>query len=402
MSDVIPAYEAHRETPPPVASDEPMLVLQSTVNHSSSPSSDSTRSGPSSRSPSGSEQSTPLSTSPSRPSSALPPVITEELQPIVQDKPPVNAADAPAAAGLSSLSSSASSVPLSHSSPNPSPRPALNSLTSSRKGSTFRRLPLRTASSKSALPSSPLRPHSTHVRTPSGLSGTTRILDPQPVRTPDTTNRSLLPLAAPTPVTMEHSHPALPILNLPSTPITQGNQGYRPCTPASTSQRSTLATSPVMASPTALAPPGVPAASSISPTPSSSSTPALIDQHSSTPGLRNRTPAPYRPGFQPKGVYRPRTDEFLAARKHKGDVDRVERTRLERRLEKLINLHFPHPDKKRKQLSDRPAPAPVQNRRASSFFDIDLTSLTAKSAGDLWKGVVSAQAGGKNDIRGQY
>ena len=79
---------------------------------------------------------------------------------------------------------------------------------------------------------------------------------------------------------------------------------------------------------------------------------------------------------------------------------------MERRLEKLINLHFPHPDlKKEKEKEKEQAttrPAPVQNRRASSFFDIDIGSLRGKSAGDLWKGVVSAQAGGKNDIRGQF
>ena len=106
-------------------------------------------------------------------------------------------------------------------------------------------------------------------------------------------------------------------------------------------------------------------------------------------------------------MYRPRTDEFLEARRQRNDKDRVERTRLERRLEKLVSLHFPHPDQKAKEkekergsLGVRQAPA--QNRRASSFFDIDIATLRAKSAGDLWKGVVQAQAaGGKNDIRGQ-
>ncbi|GJE95157.1 FYVE-domain-containing protein [Phanerochaete sordida] len=141
-----------------------------------------------------------------------------------------------------------------------------------------------------------------------------------------------------------------------------------------------------------------PVAPAISPAPSTSSVTAVSGR--ATPGSRTRTPAPYRPGFQPKGVYRPRTDEFLEARKQNGDKDRVERTRLERRLEKLISLHFPHPDvkeKRKEQTLSRPQAA--QNRRASSFFDIDIASLKGKSAGDLWKGVVQAQAGGKNDIR---
>ncbi|KAF8129002.1 hypothetical protein EV363DRAFT_389387 [Boletus edulis] len=53
-----------------------------------------------------------------------------------------------------------------------------------------------------------------------------------------------------------------------------------------------------------------------------------------------RSSAPYRPGFQPRGVYWPRTDEFAQARKAKHAI-RIERTKLERRLEKLIQLHFP-------------------------------------------------------------
>ena len=45
-----------------------------------------------------------------------------------------------------------------------------------------------------------------------------------------------------------------------------------------------------------------------------------------------------------------------------------------------------------------------QNRRASSFWDIDFSDLKNKSAGDLWREVLQTQAssqGGKNDIRGK-
>ncbi|KAF7311523.1 FYVE-type domain-containing protein [Mycena kentingensis (nom. inval.)] len=92
--------------------------------------------------------------------------------------------------------------------------------------------------------------------------------------------------------------------------------------------------------------------------------------------------APYRPGFQPKGVYRPRTDEFVAHRQAhaiSAGYASAERTKLERRLEKLIALHFPEEGRKRPGL----APA-AQSRRASSFFDLDIKAILS---------------GGKEDIR---
>lgn len=128
---------------------------------------------------------------------------------------------------------------------------------------------------------------------------------------------------------------------------------------------------------------------------SSQSVPAAT-QRAATP---TRSAAPYRPGFQPKGLYRPRTDEFLETRRTTSDVGRVERTRLERRLEKLISLHFPHPDKVKEKEAANGRPAAAQNRRASSFFDIDISSLKGKSASELWRGVVQSQANGKNDTR---
>ncbi|RDX56563.1 hypothetical protein OH76DRAFT_1336518 [Lentinus brumalis] len=156
---------------------------------------------------------------------------------------------------------------------------------------------------------------------------------------------------------------------------------------------STLMTSPMHD----LAP--LPHTAPASPSPAltpSTSTSSAVPSASRTP---TRTPAPYRPGFQPKGVYRPRTDEFIEARNHSRDVGRIERTRLERRLEKLINLHFPPPGQRK---LEAPAPRPQQqNRRASSFWDLDLSDLRTKSAGDLWREVIQSQAsqGGKNEIR---
>ena len=134
--------------------------------------------------------------------------------------------------------------------------------------------------------------------------------------------------------------------------------------------------------------------SSQSPTPAASASPVTSPSPSLT---RTSTPvrstAPYRPGFQPKGVYRPLTDEFLEARRSRRDIGRVEETRLERRLEKLINLHFGEDAEKR-------APArPKQAKRMSSIWELDIRSM---APGDLWRGVVQNQvsAGGKADIRG--
>ncbi|KZT42023.1 hypothetical protein SISSUDRAFT_980929 [Sistotremastrum suecicum HHB10207 ss-3] len=70
---------------------------------------------------------------------------------------------------------------------------------------------------------------------------------------------------------------------------------------------------------------------------------------------------------------------------------KIEMERLERRLDKLIDLHFSH----------RPKPPPAA-RRASSFFDLDFSDLKGKGAADLWRGVVDARAqDGVVDIRAE-
>jgi rabenosyn-5 len=104
-----------------------------------------------------------------------------------------------------------------------------------------------------------------------------------------------------------------------------------------------------------------------------------------------RSSAPYRPGFQPKGVYRPLTDDFLEVRRSHRDSGRVEQTRLERRLEKLINLHFG-------EVTDKRALAqPKQVKRMSSIWELDI-----RKPGDLWRGVIQSQvvSGSKADLRG--
>ncbi|KAI0273712.1 FYVE zinc finger-domain-containing protein, partial [Gloeopeniophorella convolvens] len=75
------------------------------------------------------------------------------------------------------------------------------------------------------------------------------------------------------------------------------------------------------------------------------------------------------------------------------DVGRIEQTRFERRLEKLINLHFGEgADKK------ATAPRPKQIKRMSSIFELDIRNM---GAGDLWRGVIQSQVspGSKADIR---
>lgn len=93
----------------------------------------------------------------------------------------------------------------------------------------------------------------------------------------------------------------------------------------------------------------------------------------------------------------------MLARSAHLDVGRVERTKLERRLEKLVALHFPPEGVAASGTGTGPRvkrPAPGgENRRASFFFDLDFRNM---DAGELWKGVLQSQAmqGGKGEIRG--
>ena len=50
---------------------------------------------------------------------------------------------------------------------------------------------------------------------------------------------------------------------------------------------------------------------------------------------------PYRPGFQPKGVVRHRTDEFLERRAKHVDMMDLDEQRMERRLGKLMTIYSP-------------------------------------------------------------
>jgi len=128
----------------------------------------------------------------------------------------------------------------------------------------------------------------------------------------------------------------------------------------------------------------------------------------------------YRPGFQPNGLYRPLTDEFIALRSlkqetgvHRGApsrISRVEKAKLSRRLEKLIDLHFYVPDSmvgggvNGGNRNTRSPPSGVgstpasHNRRASSLFDLDIKNLRISDTANLWRGVVGNSK--TVDIRG--
>ena len=138
------------------------------------------------------------------------------------------------------------------------------------------------------------------------------------------------------------------------------------------------------------APSETPPHTSAAPSPTTSPSPSSVRTSTLV-----RFSAPYRPGFQPKGVYRPLTDEFLEVRRSHRDSGRVEQTRLERRLEKLINLHFG-------EGADKRAPArPKQAKRMSSIWELDIRNI---GPGDLWRGVIQSQvaSGSKADLRGMF
>ncbi|CAE6414279.1 unnamed protein product [Rhizoctonia solani] len=270
------------------------------------------------------------------------------------------------------------------SSTTPSPRPTIVQ----RPGSRFRVVSTRgpNASTQPARPS-PLRPPShlspgvstpmapAHVRTHSNVSAP---VSPSPV--------PKLPPSVSAPVALsERFSPGNRNKPLPAT----GSGTSPSLTPPRSNTPATVprSTTPVLApipAPGSATPVAAPIATSNTPLPYA----VLSRASSASPGLASTAgvnvpsrPAPYRAGFQPKGVYRHRTEEFEAARAKKVDGKRAEEKRLTRRLEKLIDLHFSPREK------DVPPPP---NRRSSSFFD-DLAELKNKSANELWRGVVESK-----------
>ncbi|KAI0035942.1 FYVE zinc finger-domain-containing protein [Vararia minispora EC-137] len=269
----------------------------------------------------------------------------------------------PAAKSTALLSKPTESQPEASSSKAPAP--------AARRASTFRHVPLRNSSAP--VSPSPLRP-STHTRA-SSLASQHLELVPQATELPRSRMSSYFGPNAPSfpssqsPSPDTAQQPPPPSNGLPSAPI--------------------LPTLPEVAQPVARAA-SKPLPKSPIHTPSLSLSPAGSPQPRASPAVR--TYAPYRPGFQPRGVCNPRTDEFLELRKARRDVGRVERTRLERRLEKLINLHFGSESDEKASLRQR------QSRRMSSLFDLDFKSV---DAGDLWRNMMQREPapGSKTDIR---
>ncbi|PPR08087.1 hypothetical protein CVT24_010548 [Panaeolus cyanescens] len=240
----------------------------------------------------------------------------------------------------SSESTSSSSMSTSPTSPTP---PA------QKRGTTFRRIPHKTTTSNK--PSQPS--HLRTVSTASSSHNVPNVSSPQPLPPPE-----LLPSPSVTPVHLPRvSSPAiLSSVPLPPIEFPTSTPSPNPISPSSSQQ--------------------------------SKQSQASLDKPSKqTPAMS----APYRAGFQPKGVYRPLTDEFLHIRRSKRDGDgenrlqRIERTKLERRLEKLVDLHFPIDPPPKSPLSKRP----TELKRPSSIFS--LRNLTMEDAGDFWRGVVNGR-----------
>ena len=149
-------------------------------------------------------------------------------------------------------------------------------------------------------------------------------------------------------------------------------------------------------------------------------TPAPPQVPSKLPHPPSASRVPYRPGFQPNGRYRPLTDEFIALRSLKQEkgvergapfrINKVEKAKLSRRLEKLIDLHFCVPDsmaggglnggnRHTRSASSKAGSTPALNhRRASSLFDLDIKNLRISDTAELWRGVVGNSK--TFDIRG--
>lgn len=325
---------------------------------------------------------------------------------------------------------STSSYPASTNEAGPSTSPAVKPGFSARKSSTLRFVPLRVPSA-STMPktSSPLRPPGAHSRTHSTTSSLSASVSAasSPSRAPLRYFDNQLASGSQTPPIIDNtlrSASASPTPT-PVPPPTQPFLSPKPVVPAHARSSSLMAlpghphshtqrTFSSMSQPPLTAPTSLP---SPSPPPAAASSSALSPRmrspvHTTTPTTptASSSRAIYRPGFQPKGVYRPLTDDFLEIRRQKREVGRVERTRLERRLEKLIELHFPCEDGKEKgdagaKGKEKQAP-PAVARRSSSFFDIDFNELRSKSATDIWRGVLESRAaaanGGKGDIRGKF
>ncbi|KAM0792406.1 hypothetical protein ACM66B_005085 [Microbotryomycetes sp. NB124-2] len=108
-------------------------------------------------------------------------------------------------------------------------------------------------------------------------------------------------------------------------------------------------------------------------------------QHDLTQSETRHGKVPYHSSFQPQGVRRDRTDEFMLNRKTKAEGKKLEEGRLGRRLEKLVALHFPPP-------WEAPEP-PADRKSTSTLSDIAAfgQSLRGRTTKDLWSSVANSR-----------
>jgi len=197
-----------------------------------------------------------------------------------------------------------------------------------RPASTFRRIPAKTSAPTTPSLLSPAR--SMRVVTPGSPVGPSPLQRAPEVAEPSyPVSASLAPVLPQTPIKRPESSMSLRSAISPSPSIL----ALRPDVPSPASSVRHL--EPL---PSPLSGPSAANSRVTSPAPTfsngylSQQRPQLVTPGSSASSAR---PAPYRPGFQPKGVYRPRTDEFIAARSAAREAGSIEQQRLERRLDKV-------------------------------------------------------------------
>lgn len=251
------------------------------------------------------------------------------------------------------------------------------------------------AASTSSLPATPISSSTFRRVRPHAISPLAR---PSSVLIPNRAPTS--PLARPKSMFIPNQSDSALVSPTQATPPLTGPVSAPSPAPAPSSNltSSALLSDPVSPPPSRPAS-SVPAPPVIVTSPSSESRPTPTP----TPTPKQPKQAPYIPGFQPRGLYRPRTDEFLLARKLARDgpnehaEKRVERTKLERRLEKIITLHFPEPLEKEKvkdpvnrmsttSTNGSPVRPPMlggdPRKRTSSFFDtLDLRRMSSSFLG---------------------
>ncbi|GAA5965321.1 hypothetical protein JCM8115_002254 [Rhodotorula mucilaginosa] len=92
---------------------------------------------------------------------------------------------------------------------------------------------------------------------------------------------------------------------------------------------------------------------------------------------------PYQAGFQPQGVRRDRSDEFMEQRRKCGEARKLDEGRLARRLEKLVALHFPP-----ENLHKKESPAIMPTSPFAGMTRLGET-IRSRSAKDLWRSAVA-------------